>query len=197
MQDATYRSYKVATANAELPVTLEAVRFQLRNEDLHYDDDHVRRLIRAAADQVERGYGLALLTQTIEQYHHCFPGNSSTPMLFRIAPLISVTSIKYWDADGVEQTWSNTEYQTGPYNLTAYVLPKPGYSWPSDLSTQPNAVKITYQAGFGASTSSVPNSINMALMLSVSDLYNNRDNPARTMSTAADRLLEPFWRPDF
>lgn len=198
MQDTTYRAYKVTTPNAELPVTLEAARYQLRNEDLSYDDEHVRRLIKAVADEIERTYGLALLTQTIVQYHSQFPDNSSTPMLFRISPLVSVTHVKYLDPDGVEQTWSSDEYTTGPYNMTSFLLPKPGKNWPTDVALHlPNAVRITYSAGFGASASYIPATINMAMLNKISDLYVNRDNPARTMSTAADRLMDNYWRPDF
>ena len=190
----TYTAYQVTAASAELPVTLEMVRAHLRNEDLRYDDEYVSARIRAAAAGIEKQYGLALLTQTIRQTHSAFPATSDTPLLLRIAPLISVTSIGYIDSAGNTQTWSASEYASGHYNQTAFIIPKTGYSWPSGLAVRPDAVIITYQAGFGSKASNVPADISSALLLQVGYLYENREDAPQTLATAADNLLRPWYR---
>lgn len=198
MQDKTYRSYEVTTPNTELPVTIDLARYQLRNEDLQFDDDYVRHLIFTAADLIERTYGLALLEQTIKQYHSSFPCTSDQPILLRIAPLYGVTpitSVTYVDSAGVTQTWSASEYTTGQYNGRPILIPKHGYSWPSSTSVNhQNAVTITYQAGYGTKASSIPKTIIQAMLLNITDLYENRSDSVRTMATASERIMQSFYR---
>ena len=102
--DPTYTAYSISDRSAELPVSLELTRMHLRNEDLRVDDALVRALILSATQNIEAQYGLALLEQTVVQTHNAFPASSDTPMLLRIAPLLSVTSIAYIDAAGATQT---------------------------------------------------------------------------------------------
>lgn len=192
--DTTYHAYQVTASSSELQVTLDMARMHLRNEDLKYDDQYVEFIIRSAAANIEKQYGLALLTQTIAQYHSCFPCASDAPLLLRIAPLISVTSIQYVDSAGDTQTWSAAEYASGRYDNTAFIVPKVGYSWPSDLSDSPNAVTVTYQAGFGAKASSVPADIRSALLLMIGSLYENREDAPSTLPMASQNILLPYYR---
>ena len=187
-QDPTYRSYIVHTPNVELPLTLDRVRQHLRNEDLAHDDDYLRGVIRAACDMVERVYGVALLTQTIKQYHSDFPSTPDTALLLRITPLASITSITYLDSAGATQTWSASEYTTGACTGRYFVTPKVDYTWPSDLATnQPNAVTVTYEAGYGAKMSNIPASVVQGILMEIGHQYSaGRENPVRTMSTAAE-----------
>jgi len=188
-------TYNVITPNAELAVTLERARQHLRNEDLHYDDDYMRGIIRAAVDVLERTYGLALLTQTVRQWHASFPCDSAKPMMLRIAPLISVTSIQYIDSAGATQTWSASEYTTGHYNGRPIIVPKTTYTWPTDTDPDhPNAVIITYQAGYGDKPSNVPPVITQSLLLSITDFYENRTDSVRNLPTTVDRLMQGFYR---
>lgn len=195
-QDPTYRSYEVTVPNAELPVTLERVRQHLRNEDLAHDDDYLRAVIRGVADMIERVYGVALLTQTIKQYHSDFPCNPDTPLMLRITPLISITSIQYVDSAGDTQTWSASEYTTGKFNGRPFVVPKVDYTWPGDIATgQPNAVTVTYQGGYGSKSSNIPHFIIQGILMEIGNQYTaGRENPVRTMSTAAEYYLQPLYQ---
>lgn len=194
LNDTTYRAYQVTATSAELPVTLEQTRMHLRNEDLRYDDDYVTALIRAAAAIVERQYGLALLNQTIKQYNACFPTGTSTPLLLRIAPLVSVTSIQYVDSVGDTQVWDSALYSAGHFNNSAFVIPKVDQPWPSGLHSTPNAVTLTYVAGFGAKASSIPDNIRSALLLTIGYLYENREDAPSTLPRASEQLLAPYYR---
>lgn len=193
-RDTTYRAYNVHTANTELPVTLEQVRYHLRNEDLHFDDALLTAYIRAAAGYVERVYGLALLTQTIKQYHSEFPCGSDTPLLLRIAPLVSITSIVYTDSAGVSQTWTASQYTSGRLDLGGFVVPAIGYTWPGSVASLPNAVTVTYQAGFGAKPSTLPAPITQAILLMVGDMYSRREDSVATLPKASEHLLLPWYR---
>lgn len=193
-RDTTYRAYNVHTANQELPVTLEQVRYHLRNEDLHFDDALLTAYIRAAAGYVERVYGLALLTQTIKQYHSEFPCTSNTPLLLRIAPLLSVTSIVYTDSAGVSQTWTAAEYTSGRLDLGGFIVPAIGYSWPGSVASLPNAVTVTYSAGFGAKPSTLPAAITQAILYMVADMYQRREDSVVSLPKASEYFLMPWYR---
>lgn len=192
--DPTYTAYAISERSAELPVSLELTRMHLRNEDLRVDDALVRALILSATQNIEAQYGIALLEQTVVQTHNAFPASSDTPMLLRIAPLLSVASIAYIDAAGVTQTWSASEYTSGRFNSTAFIVPKIGYSWPSGLAKMPNAVTITYDAGYGTKSENIPDPIKQAILLNVGWLYENREDPTATLSRASDHLLRPYYR---
>lgn len=192
--DPTYTAYSISDRSAELPVSLELTRMHLRNEDLRVDDALVRALILSATQNIEAQYGLALLEQTVVQTHNAFPASSDTPMLLRIAPLLSVTSIAYIDAAGATQTWSASQYTSGRFNNTAFIVPKIGYSWPSGLAKMPNAVTITYDAGYGTKSENIPEPIKQAILLNVGWLYENREDPTATLSRASDHLLRPYYR---
>lgn len=192
--DTTYRAYQVTAKSSELPVTLDMARMHLRNDDLRYDDDYLISVIHAAGAVIEKQYGLALLTQTVKQYHQAFPACSDTPLLLRIAPLLSVTSIQYVDGAGDTQTWDAAEYNAGHYNQTAFIIPKVGYTWPSGLADTPNAVTITYQAGFGAKASTIPPDIRGALLLMIGSMYENREDSPSTLPMASQNLLMPYYR---
>lgn len=192
--DPTYTAYAISDRSAELPVSLELTRMHLRNEDLRVDDALVRALILSATQNIEAQYGIALLEQTVVQTHNAFPASSDTPMLLRIAPLLSVTSIAYIDAAGATQTWNASQYTSGRFNNTAFIVPKIGYSWPSGLAKMPNAVTITYDAGYGTKSENIPEPIKQAILLNVGWLYENREDPTATLSRASDHLLRPYYR---
>jgi len=192
--DPTYTAYAISDRSAELPVSLELTRMHLRNEDLRVDDALVRALILSATQNIEAQYGIALLEQTVVQTHSAFPASSDTPMLLRIAPLLSVTSIAYIDAAGATQTWSASQYTSGRFNNTAFIVPKIGYSWPSGLAKMPNAVTINYDAGYGTKSENIPEPIKQAILLNVGWLYENREDPTATLSRASDHLLRPYYR---
>lgn len=193
-RDTTYRAYNVSTANTELPVTLEQARFHLRNEELRFDDELLRQYIRAACQYVERTYGLALLTQTIKQYHSKFPCGSSEPMLLRVAPMVSITSVEYTDTALVTQTWTSSEYTSGRYDLGGFIVPKPNYSYPGNVATLPNAVTVTYTAGFGAKPSTLPAPVTQAILLMIGDMYQKREDTPVSLPKASEYLLTPWMR---
>lgn len=193
-QEQTYRGHTISVPSYELPVTLDLVRMHLRNEDLNSDDEYVRHLILGAAAYIERTYGLALLRQTIVETHAALPSGADAPLLLRIAPLVDITSIQYVDTAGATQTWSASEYTSGTFNMSPFIVPKPTYDWPGSLATLPNAVTVTYRAGFSTKAGEVPANIRSALMLLVAHMYENREDSPITLPQASTNLLAPFYR---
>ena len=194
MTDKTFRAYRVSTPATGLPVSLAEARAHLRAEGITYDNDLIEAYIRAAAGAVETSYSLALLTQTVVQTHTGFP-ESGDAFFFRVRPVVSITSIAYIDSDGVSQTWANTNYEAEGLNSPIgfpSLWTKFEKEYPVAASV-PNAVTITYQAGFGADSTSVPANIRLAMLHMVADMYESREDKARTLPTVSKALLRTYY----
>jgi uncharacterized phiE125 gp8 family phage protein len=190
----TYTGYKVTTESAKLPVPLEDARQQLRMDELAHDDAYVEGLIYAQCSYVENQYACALLSKTIEEYHSEFPVFISDPLWLRIAPFQSITSVKYVDSDGAEQEWSSSEYDTKIMKSGAFIIPKPAFSWPTDLADRPDAVKVTYEAGYGSTPASIPRFVTLGILSRVGRAYTQREDPLNNGTSYSDAILHPLYR---
>ncbi len=136
----------VKTAPADDPITLTEAKAFARI-DTSADDTLVTDLITAA-----RVYAEAILNRTFVKTTYtwtldCWPVNGG-PMLFPRPALSSVTSIKYIDTAGVQQTWSSSLYDVDSATLIGRVLPSFGQSYPA-FRLQMNAIETEYVGGDG------------------------------------------------
>lgn len=90
------------------------------------------------------------------------------------APLQSVTSIKYWDQDGTQQTLSPSAYLVDTYSEPGRIVPAPGTAWPA-TQNRINAVEVAFVAGYGADGSFVPMGIKHWMLVMTSTLLENRE----------------------
>lgn len=157
------------TAPTVEPVTLAEVKLHLRVDGVD-EDALITALITAAREQAESITRRALNTQTWRLTLDRFPAIIELPR----PHLQSVDSVQYVDTDGVLQTLAADAYQVAGTSEPARILPAYGQSWPATRS-QPEAVSITYTAGFGAAGADVPASIRQWILLYIGALYENRE----------------------
>lgn len=188
--NATYRSFSVTSAPAELALPIQEVSEHLRLGDL-LDENYLLLLIKAVTTSVERHLGRALITQTIRDVHDKFPPTKE-PILLRMGPVQSVTSVQYRASDGTLTTVDSAYYVT---DLGGSAGDRIGiaenYSWPTPQN-RIGAVQITYVAGYGATYASIPEDIKIAMKLILYDLYENRADTTRKYPTAAEMILMPY-----
>lgn len=159
---------EVVTPPAEEPVTLTRARSEIGLVH-NADDSMVTDKIIEARQHIEQMLSRALITQTwrlsLDQFcdEIVLPGGR----------VQSITSVKYTDKDGVEQTLAASAYQADIISNRPRIRRVPGTSWPETENTF-NAVRIEYVVGYGAA-SAVPGGIVAALLLMVGDLYANRE----------------------
>lgn len=183
---------KLITAPAEKPVTLAAAKLHCK-VDVTDDDTLLTALIAAATEQAEHRTSRALITQTWELALDAFP---AVEIELPLIPAASITSIKYLDAAGVEQTINNLEYGLDTYDSQRHwVIPASDFAWPGTYNAA-NAVKVRYVAGFG-DAAAVPDSIKQWILLAVGAWYANREAIAQNESYALphgclDGLLDPY-----
>lgn len=137
------------------------------------DDTELAATITAARQLCEDWQGRAYIERTYELTLDDWPCDYiALPM----PPLISVTSIAYTDSAGTVTTWSSTEYQVDTSGFVGRIMPAYGYSWPSTTLRNMAGIKITYKAGYGDEAADVPMKIRRAVLILVSELWENRED---------------------
>lgn len=157
------------TAPTVEPVTVDDMKAHivLPNND---DDDLIFGLITAARVHLENDTRRALVSQTWDYYFDSFPREEfSLPK----TPLQSVTSIKYLDSSGTEQTLSSSYYGVDSYSEPGEVFLKYSYVWPTTYY-QENAIYVRFVAGYSA-VSAIPEPLKLAIKLLVGHWYENRN----------------------
>lgn len=183
------------SAPATTPVSLAEAKEHLSIESTESEwDDLLTRLIEAATAHFD-GYsgtlGQCLITQTWRQD---FDGVAKTLRLPLLAA--SVSSVKYTDGDGAENTVTASDYQLLHDDIGSYVRFDDDYSTPSDLA-EVKAVAVTYTAGFGDAASDVPQAIRHAILLLVAHWFRNREaagDAGAPIPMGVDALVAPYRR---
>jgi len=167
-----------------LATTVESVKQHLRVT--HNDDDaYINLLIMAATAQVEVTTNRQMINATYAYKLDDFPVEIELPK----PPLSSVTSITYVDVDGDTQTVSSADYTVYTTGVVGRIGRSYGAIWPIARNI-PEAVTVTYVAGYGATPASVPAGIKHAINLLVGHWYTNRE--AIDMDSMANMKVVPF-----
>lgn len=178
---------KVVTAPAALPVTLNEVK-SFANVTISDDDTLLTSLLTAATAKAEHRMGRRLVTQTLELYLDAFPGETGEINL--PGPVASITSVKYTDTDGDEQTLSSTKYTLDAVSNPARLVPAYEEEWPETLE-QVNAVVIRFIAG--SAVADVPEMVKTYIKACVAWQYDNRDgDPFEKLAGLIDLHVAEF-----
>ena len=134
-------------APATAPITLAEAKAQMKVESSD-DDTIIQRLIDAAVNFVDAqgALGKAMITQTWGQWLSPNPG--------------TVYLLADFNVFGTPNRIS--------------VFPKSGKAWPV-TQTRDDAIKIEYIIGYGSTSASVPETVRHALIMLVSNWYENRE----------------------
>ena len=177
----------LVTPAASQPVTLAEAKVQCRV--LHNDEDAlITGLIAAATAHVEKQTGRAILAQTWRLTLEGFADSITLPQ----SPLRSVTSVKYLNAAGTEQTLASSVYVVDATSTPGRIVLAADNDWPVTADS-PNAVVVEYQAGYDAA----PAPIKHAILLLIGHWFANREavnvgNITSELPLAVDALLKNF-----
>lgn len=188
------------SAPAVTPVTwdggtgIESAKAHLRLTD-NAEQTLVEGLIEAATHLVEQQIERALITQTWTLTLDEFP-LSSAPIELPRPPLLSMTSISYYDENGDSQTLDSSLYQADLLSQPGRLVPAVDEDWPDTESGRLNAVSIVYTAGYGATGASVPRPLRLAILQLVGHWFEHRESVApvsmNEVPMAAKMLMDPF-----
>ena len=173
------------------PVSVAEARDQLVIQHTE-DGDLIGRYIVAAREAVENYTARALIVRTYVLQLEYFPHVISLPR----PPLLTVDDITYFDEAGVLQTVEAATYEVDEASTLGRIRPIDGESWPA-TARRFDAVKVKYQAGYGAAGDDVPMSLRQSLLIQVGDLYEHREDiviGASVNMTNASKALAHPWR---
>lgn len=187
----------LTTAPASEPVSLDEQKLHSR-VDVSDDNSFLAAAITASRQWIEQYMGRQLVTATWTMTLDAFPGDGVIEM--PRPPLISVSSVKYYDGDRVEQTFAAAGYHVhasgaAPEAPMGRIELADGYSWPTVYDGE-GAVQIAFVAGYGAALA-VPVQIKQAIQIHAAELYERREQVVvGTISTPSaitvERLLWPL-----
>jgi len=160
----------LVTAATEQPVSLADIKAHCRID--HDDEDGLlNALIAAATQHVEQRTGKQLVEQTWEA---AWDGRCLSRLLvLPVAPVLQVSSIAYVDREGADDTANLADFHAVKNEDEAWLEPKSGNAWPP-MAPEPNALSITYAAGFGA-PADVPANLTLAIKQIVAHWYEHRE----------------------
>lgn len=170
---------RLIATRADEPVTLAEAKAHLRVE--HDDEDpRISALIKVAREIFERETNRTLIAGTYELTLDGFPCQSPGEIMLPRGPIISVTSVKYDDADGNEQTVAGQDYYVDQVSEPGWIIPTED-GWPESFAGI-NGLRIRFVAGYEATTDSpadpagnVPEGAKQAMLLLVGHLFENRE----------------------
>jgi len=163
-------SFKVITSIATEPITLAEAKLHLRVETSEtVDDTLITALITVAREFGEHYTGRAFAPQTLEMALPCFPEYEDDYIDLDMPPVATITSVKYTDATGVEQTIAGSAYALSLYGDSRRIAPTYNVYWPTTQDV-PDAVRIRYVTGYTV----LPKAAKAGLLLLIGHLYENR-----------------------
>lgn len=184
-------------APAAEPVSLAEMKGHLIVEhDL--DDGLISACQLAARQWIENATRRALVTQTFAGYDDCFPAGAALQL--GRGTLQSVSEVRYFDASGVDAVLDPSTYHVDAVRIPGRLALVQGKTWPT-TDGRPNAVKVTFIAGFG-DAADVPEPLKAAIKLLAAHLYAHRE-PEITgtivspLKFAVDALIAPYRIPSF
>lgn len=158
---------KLVTPPSFEPVTLAEVKaFCGIGHDL--DDSLLNIIISAQREFGETETALSWAEKTLELV---LPGFPSGAISLQAPPIKAVTSIKYVDVDGVEQTMPEADYMVDADSFPGFITPVAG--WP-ETADRTNAVKVRYTAGDWGDT--FPVKAKLFILNRVNTQYNQRES---------------------
>ena len=187
-------NFTTVTGPAREPLSIEDAKEHLRI-DQNDEDVWLLDAIKAVRQRAEGMLGRALISQTLEVALSGWP--ATRVIALPRPPLVSVTSVKYFNEADAEATLAASNYIVDTRTTPGRLVLKSTMSWPATVLREVNGVIIRYVAGFGELASDVPPEIRAAMKLWLGEMYENRENSAAgglvTVPNAAEKLLLK-WR---
>lgn len=177
----------LAVDPSDEPLDVQEAMQHLRLTDSAHDEE-VMRLVAAAREFCERQ---ANRTFRVEATHvwttDSWPCSGFTLPWF--PPLKSVTTIKYYDANGAQQTLSSSNYRLELSTNGAGKVHWDDDATLPDIDTRHDAIEVTFVTGY-ADKDSIPRTAVQAVKTKMTELWGDgTENELRAAERCTDRLL--------
>jgi uncharacterized phiE125 gp8 family phage protein len=177
------------------PISTDEAKDQLRIRD-NDEDALIGRMITAAREYVEAFTSRSTVNRTNVWTLDKFP--AETILYVPRPPLSSVTTFKYYDTGGTQQTWASANYTEDTASTPGRISTAYNVDWPT-IRDVIDAVEITYVAGYGATGSTVDETLRICVAMYVVDLFEHRGSQSEiriTPNEAIDSLMRMKMVPE-
>jgi uncharacterized phiE125 gp8 family phage protein len=130
----------------------------------------------------------AIITQTYRVTLDKFP---DAIKLYK-PPVVSVTNVKYYDADGVLRTLDPADYVVDSVSEPGYIVPAPNVTWPDTECGRINAVTADFVCGYGDTAANVPAGIKLYLLAKLEEQFGPESKPDQIKNSFIDCLLDKY-----
>lgn len=158
------------------------------------DSNLLQLYIGAARDFIEKFCNRGLILQEVTLRLDLLSGKKFievplSPIVTTQDSVIDITDVVVWeiDEDGAETDISDVVIYVDTNTYPNRIYLDTDY----DYETNPIGYKVVYSVGQSDITD-IDSVYQNAIILMVAELYSNRENPARTMQTLAEKILTPF-----
>ncbi len=204
---------KLVTAPSGLAVALADVKSYLRITGTA-DDTMLTNMINAATYYFERTTNRACINQTWDYYLDNFPAAKMNDAMFQggsyvegklseflvtsqfitvpIFPLVTVANFNTYADDGVAVAFSSSLFYVDIISEPGRVSLLSAGSWPSTALRPVNGIQIKFNAGYGASSSSVPAGIQQIITNIVGVFYQQRGCDESLIPQSINAQIYPY-----
>lgn len=189
------------TSPSSLPVSVAQAKSHLNlNPDDTTHNDKLQLLIEAATERLEQDLDRQILTATYKQTQ--FDWNVDDALkgelkLYKKAVTV-IQSVKYYNEDRTLVTMSSSDYIFDTGRCSLFV--QPGKEWPTVETDNPNAVEVTFTAGYGADAACAPRMMKTAILLCVGKWFYDpaqEGSALHSQEVAYERLVSTLMRSSY
>lgn len=186
----------IVTAPSFEPVTLTEAQTHLI---ITGQTEYITSLIKTSRVMVERYLNRSLMLQTWKAYSNGW----CREFLLPNAPLIAVSSLKYYDQNATLQTVASSNYYVQIVDEPGRVRFVSDFNGPTLSEGRPDAIEIQYTAGYSSSATeatqqaAVPAPIKHAMKILMTDMHEHRGqyvigNVAHKLPQFVIDLIHPY-----
>jgi uncharacterized phiE125 gp8 family phage protein len=176
--------HQLTTPPAETPITLVEAKAHL---NITHDDDDalVSAAVESATGHLDGRTGILGRCLVTQSWTATLDHFGIGCLVLALAPVQSITAIKYRDVDGALQTFAAAAYRLTGSQARPRVVLNSGFSWPA-TDSDPEPITIEYVAGYG-DAADVPDPIKHAIKLHVGTMFEYRE----TITTGSQIAILP------
>lgn len=164
----------------DLPISIADAKAHLRVT--HSSEDRlIETYLRAACRIIEEYNQITLLPATVTQLFDRVPTDGYIDLSYPATKLMSI-SYNTTETPTSFSSISGAIIETG-FNRPRIFAPE---GWPTGWQ-----VEAVYECGY-ADSDAIPNPLKVAVLLTLSDLYENRTDSVKTLPTAAELISRPY-----
>ena len=164
--------YKIISKPLDLALDIDFIK---KNVEIAFSETEsdlfLSQLASSAIAFFEDHTGVVLLTSTLELLIDVFP--LCCPIVIRRKPNVVITSVDHL-VDGSFVTVCDTIYYLTESMTWSTLQPFDDEEWPDNTDERLQAVKVTFDAGYGANFSAVPHDIIVGLAHHIAAMLENR-----------------------